>query len=87
MDEKILQEMENDLIGSVMTTVEGVLSSILERDPTEEEVAKAFEWLEQAGVNECSCCGWWTGDQDGSDGQMCWKCAEDESNDESEEQE
>ena len=38
--------------------------------------------MEEAGITDCSCCGWWQSDNDGIDGTLCWQCADAEADEE-----
>jgi hypothetical protein len=78
--EKAIEEACQGLVGTCMDSIEQHLEFWLERDPTDEDIVKAEEYMAQAGITECDCCGWWQDCNDGMNGNLCYQCAEDEAN-------
>lgn len=66
-----------DLIGTVCDSISHNLEYHLGREVTKEDLEAAEQYMIDAGISECDCCGWIQNDNDGAEGNLCWRCADD----------
>ena len=77
MDVDAIARICEDLVGTVCTSFQMDFLSEFGREATDEEKAFAEEYMGN-DIYECGCCGWWQSDNEGIEGDLCWRCAEDE---------